>query len=99
MTGDNVFNANAAQTNTPVWINSGLLRKSGGAGFSQINNFNFNTQPSGVIQADTGILRLPSGTTNSAGILRVNGGQLDRRTAPSRWQAERSKAQGPSAPT
>ena len=33
MTGDNVFNAYAAQTNTPVWINSGLLRKSAGAGY------------------------------------------------------------------
>ncbi|MBI3852669.1 MAG: hypothetical protein HY298_20625, partial [Verrucomicrobia bacterium] len=77
MTGDNSFNAYSAQTNSPVWINTGLVRKSAGAGFSQLNNFIFNTQPSGVIQADTGFLRLPSGTTNTAGILRVNGGQLE----------------------
>jgi hypothetical protein len=76
MTGDYSFNAYSGQTNTPVWINSGLLRKSAGAGFSQINNFNFNTQSSGVIQADTGVLRLPLNTTNTAGILSVNGGQL-----------------------
>ena len=77
MTGDYAFNAYSAQTNSPVWINAGLLRKSAGAGVSQINNFMFNTQPSGVIQVDTGIVRLPSGTTNTAGILRVNGGQLE----------------------
>src|SRR6185369_14664616 len=55
ITGDYSFNGFSAQTNTPVWINTGLLRKSGGIGTSIINNFNFNTQPSGVIQADTGI--------------------------------------------
>jgi len=77
MTGDYSFNAYSAQTNSPVWINTGLVRKSAGAGASTINNFNVDNQPSGVIQADTGILRLPAGTMNSAGILRVNGGQLE----------------------
>src|SRR5204863_148337 len=40
ITGDASFNAYSAQTNFPVWINNGLVRKAAGAGFSQINNFN-----------------------------------------------------------
>jgi hypothetical protein len=76
ITGNSSFSPNASQTNTPVWINTGLLRKSGGNSFSQINNFNFNTQPSGIIQADTGTLQLPANYTNTAGTLRLNGGTL-----------------------
>ena len=76
ITGNSQFNANAFQTNMPVWINTGLLRKTGGTSFSQINNFNFDTQPSGIIQADTGILQLPANYTNTAGTLRLNGGTL-----------------------
>jgi len=76
ITGDNPFSANASQTNTPVWINTGLLRKTGGSGVSQINNFNFDTQPSGILQADIGTLQLPQNYTNTAGTLRLNGGTL-----------------------
>src|SRR5262249_30316275 len=65
ITSDNSFNAYSAQTNTPVWINSGMLRKTTGAGISQINNFNFNNQSSGVVQDDTGTISLPSTTTNT----------------------------------
>jgi hypothetical protein len=76
LTGDAPFNPNAFQTNTPVWINTGLLRKTAGSGISQINNFNFDTQPSGIVQADTGTLQLPANYTNTAGTLRLNGGTL-----------------------
>jgi hypothetical protein len=76
ITGDASCNAYSAQTNTPVWINSGLLRKSAGTGISGINNFNFSTQPSGVVQADAGTLSLPSPITNSAGSLRLVGGRI-----------------------
>src|SRR5262249_6412063 len=76
ITGNNGFNANASQTNMPVWINTGLLRKSGGSGASQINNFSFDTQPSGIIQADIGTFQLPANFTNTAGTLRLNGGTL-----------------------
>jgi hypothetical protein len=74
--GDNSINPYTAQTNTPVWINSGLLSKSGGTGVSVINNFNFATQPSGVIQAGTGTLSLPTAINNSAGTVRLNGGTI-----------------------
>ncbi len=76
ITGNSQFNGNAFQTNTPVWINTGLLRKTGGSGISQINNFNFDTKPSGIVQADTGTLQLPANYTNTAGTLRLNGGTL-----------------------
>ncbi len=76
ITSDNSFNAYSAQTNSPVWINSGLLRKTNGVGNSQINNFNFNNQSSGVVQSDTGTMFLPSLITNSAGTLRLNGGKI-----------------------
>jgi hypothetical protein len=76
ITGNNPFSANAFQTNTPVWINTGLLRKTAGSGSSQINNFNFDTQPSGIIQADVGTFQLPANFTNTAGTLRLNGGTL-----------------------
>ena len=68
MTGDNVFNANAAQTNTPVWINTGLLRKSAGAGYSQhIVNFNVAFNPGGVVDVQSGTLRFAGGTNNTLG--------------------------------
>ena len=76
ITGNSGFNANAFQTNTPVWMNTGLLRKSGGSSASQINNFSFDTQPSGIIQADIGTFQLPANFTNTAGTLRLNGGTL-----------------------
>jgi hypothetical protein len=76
ITGDNSINPYSAQTNAPVWINSGLLSKAGGTGVSLLNNFNFATQPSGVIQAGTGTLSLPPAINNSAGTLRLNGGTI-----------------------
>jgi hypothetical protein len=59
-----------------TWINAGTLRKSGGSGTSAINGFGLENLPSGLIQADIGILQLPSSITNSAGTMRLNGGTL-----------------------
>ncbi len=39
------LHAYSAQSNSPVWINTGLVRKSAGAGVSQINNFNVAFTP------------------------------------------------------
>ena len=65
ITGNNGFNANAFQTNTPVWINTGLLRKSGGSTVSQINNFNFANQPGGTVDTQIGTLRFGGGASSA----------------------------------
>ncbi|MDB6025396.1 MAG: hypothetical protein JWM68_1619 [Verrucomicrobiales bacterium] len=62
---------------TPVWTNSGTLRKSAGTGISQVVGMNFYNQPSGIVQVDTGTLQISSTTTNTAGTLRLNGGTLN----------------------
>src|SRR6185369_10533468 len=67
ITGDASINAYSAQTNTPVWINSGLLRKSGGTGVSLINNFNVAFNPDGVVDTQTGTLRFGGGTNSTLG--------------------------------
>ncbi len=67
MTGDNSFNAYSPQTNSPVWINTGLVRKSGGAGFSQINNFNVAFNAGGVVDVQSGTLRFGGGPSNTLG--------------------------------
>ncbi|MBI3853972.1 MAG: hypothetical protein HY298_27410, partial [Verrucomicrobia bacterium] len=67
MTGDNSFNGYSAQTNSPVWINTGLVRKSAGAGFSQLNNFNVAFNPGGVVDVQSGTLRFGGGTNNTLG--------------------------------
>src|SRR5437868_8941047 len=67
ITGNNGFNANAFQTNQPVWINTGVLRKSGGSGASQINNFNFANADSGTVDTQIGTLQFGGGVSNALG--------------------------------
>jgi hypothetical protein len=59
-----------------MWTNSGTLRKSASTGLTQISDFQFVNTPSGIVEADTGTLQLPSNYTNTAGTLRLNGGTL-----------------------
>jgi hypothetical protein len=61
---------------TPVWTNSGTLRKVSGSGISSVAGMSFYNQPSGLVQVDSGTLQLTSTTTNTAGTLRLNGGKL-----------------------
>src|ERR1051326_7540168 len=65
ITGDNGFNAFSAQTNSPVWINSGLLRKTAGTGISQINNFNMAFNAGGTVDSQSGTLRFGGNTNNT----------------------------------
>ena len=62
--------------NTPYFTNYGTIRKIAGTGTSGFAGFPVLNQPGGLIQADTGNIALPSGYTNLAGILRLNGGQF-----------------------
>ena len=75
VTGDYVFN-NPFGGPQMTWTNSGTLQKSAGNGFSQIIEFAFVNQASGLIQADTGIFQLATPITNSTGTLRLNGGRI-----------------------
>ena len=61
----------------PVWTNSGTLEKTAGAGIASLASLNFYNQANGLVQVDSGTLRLNSTTTNSLGTLRLNGGKLD----------------------
>ncbi len=82
MTGDNVFDL-AFGGDPLVWTNSGTLSKTAGIGLSQIFNFNFINQPTGLINASSGTLQI-SGDTNdilggtltasSAGLVSIEGG-------------------------
>ncbi len=63
--------------NTPYFTNYGTIRKVAAAGASTFGGFPVVlNQPGGLIQVDTGNIALPSGYTNLAGILRLNGGQF-----------------------
>jgi hypothetical protein len=75
ITGDYVF-SNPFGGPQMTWTNTGTVRKSAGSGTSQVNDFRFANQASGLIQADTGILQLSTPITNSAGTLRLNGGTI-----------------------
>lgn len=48
----------------PIWVNNGILRKSGGTGVSGMNSFNFFNQPSGVVDAQVGTLTFNGGPSN-----------------------------------
>ena len=61
----------------PTWVNTGMLVKSGTTGISTINGLNFLNQDGGVVEADSGTIQLPIGTTNAAGTLRLNGGKIE----------------------
>jgi len=74
MTSDNVMAYGGGAT--PVWTNSGLLRKSAGTGTSFVASFIFYNQPGGLVEADSGTVVLSSITTNLAGGIRLNGGQI-----------------------
>jgi hypothetical protein len=74
MTSDGSISYGGGQT--PVFTNLGTIRKSAGSGTSQLTGPALFNQASGIIQVDTGTIQLPSGYTNSAGTLRLNGGTL-----------------------
>jgi hypothetical protein len=61
----------------PTWVNTGKLVKSGTTGISIISGLNFLNQDGGVVEADSGTIQLPVGTTNAAGTLRLNGGRIE----------------------
>lgn len=59
------------------WVNTGTLRKSGGVGTAQLDSLLMTNTSSGIIQSETGILRLPDNYTHVAGILRLTGGGIE----------------------
>jgi hypothetical protein len=74
MTSDNVMAYGGGAS--PVWTNSGVLHKSAGTGTSFVASFGFYNQPGGLVEVDSGTVDLSSLTTNLAGGLRLNGGNL-----------------------
>ncbi|MEY4917163.1 MAG: hypothetical protein RL616_1076 [Verrucomicrobiota bacterium] len=63
ITGNNTFAYGGGGTGTPVWVNTGTLRKSGGTNISSISTFNFQNF-GGVVEAQSGTLEFNGGTTN-----------------------------------
>lgn len=59
----------------PQFINSGAVRKTIGVGLAPISNVNFNS--SGLVEVQTGTLRLPNNYTHTTGILRLAGGRIE----------------------
>jgi hypothetical protein len=82
ITGDNLF-YNAYGGPTMTWANSGILRKTGSAGTTSIQDFNFVNSPGGLIDTLSGTLSF-SGAANSVlggtlsatspGLMTINGG-------------------------
>lgn len=75
MAGDDSINWGGGSL--PIWVNSGTLIKNGTTGISSINGLSFLNQDPGVVEAASGTIQLPSGTTNAAGTLRLNGGRIN----------------------
>ena len=75
VTGD--YNLSYGGGTTPVWTNSGTLKKTAGGSTTSFTGMNFYNQPTGLVQVDSGTLQLPVGSTNFAGKLRLNGGTLN----------------------
>ncbi len=62
ITGNNTFAYGGGGSGTPVWVNTGTLRKSGG-GLTSISTFNFQNF-GGVVEVQSGTLEFNGGTTN-----------------------------------
>ena len=62
ITGNSPFNYGGGGSGTPVWVNTGTLRKSGG-GLTSISTFNFKNF-GGVVDVQSGALEFNGGTTN-----------------------------------
>ncbi len=63
ITGNNTFAYGGGGNGTPIWINTGTIRKSGSTNISSISTFNFQNF-GGVIEAQSGTLEFNGGTTN-----------------------------------
>ncbi|HEX7652901.1 MAG TPA: hypothetical protein VF607_05310, partial [Verrucomicrobiae bacterium] len=61
---------------TMAFYNAGNFRKTTGTGTADNTSITFINQTNGVVQVDSGVMKLPANDTNIAGTLRLNGGTL-----------------------
>ena len=61
----------------PIFINNGLLQKTGGTGTSSLRDISsFSNQASGIVSVGSGTLLMSDNYTNTAGTLQLKGGTL-----------------------
>jgi fibronectin-binding autotransporter adhesin len=75
ITGDNAMSHGGG--NPASFLNYGTVHKTAGTGASSFGGLSFSNQTSGIVEVDTGTIQMPTGYTNAAGTLLLNGGTFN----------------------